>query len=173
MVDEVHWCVSTANEASDRKQRPLLASATDLYITDIGHECNGNTTGNNSTSMGHTDARRSWSTDESRQTGLGLGRGGCGPTIESGRTQAPGLSTRSSSMGLSRFLKECEPEIEAGSSPRHGSTAFEVYPSEIAFIAAEIPPQEAPLLGRAQRCRPRSPASRARAGSIASPWASC
>ena len=37
-----------------------------------------------------------------------------------------------------RFLKECEPEIEAALARDMGRPAFEVYPSEIAFTATEI-----------------------------------
>jgi len=40
--------------------------------------------------------------------------------------------------GLARFLKECEPEIEAALARDMGRPAFEVYPSEIAFTATEI-----------------------------------
>ncbi len=40
--------------------------------------------------------------------------------------------------GLSRFLKECEPEIEEALRQDMGRPSAEVYPAEIAFTAAEI-----------------------------------
>ena len=40
--------------------------------------------------------------------------------------------------GLARFLKECEREIEAALFHDMGRPAFEAYPPEVAFIAAEV-----------------------------------
>jgi len=40
--------------------------------------------------------------------------------------------------GLARFLKECEPDIEAALRQDMGRPSFEVYPAEIAFTATEI-----------------------------------
>jgi aldehyde dehydrogenase (NAD+) len=56
--------------------------------------------------------------------------------FDAGRTRP--LAYRQEQLeGLSRFLKECEPEIEAALHQDMGRPSAEVYPAEIAFTAAE------------------------------------